>query len=158
MRPDPNPSRFFTPLSRFLLTDCLVKATIYSAIAWQFRHAQFPSDSKSWQFNSHRITRTRSPSFAMNPSVCCFTACSLMFQLKKKKKKKKKNWKGLNRLKVKPTFLVEKISGIFPGESYVPWNFPKKFNNVSKVICKIDKLNNKDNIDQLTNQLWMINS
>ena len=152
MRPDPNPSRFFTPLSRFLLTERLVKATIYSAIAWQFRHAQFPSDSKSWQFNSHRITRTRSPSFAMNPSVCCFTACSLMFQFKKK------NWKGLNRLKVNPTFLVEKISGIFPGESYVPWNFPKKFNNVSKVICKIDKLNNKDNIDQLTNQLWMINS
>ena len=47
MRPDPNPSRFFTPLSRFLLTERLVKATIYSAIAWQFRHAQFPSDSKS---------------------------------------------------------------------------------------------------------------
>lgn len=70
----------------------------------------------------------------------------------------KKNWKGLNRLKVKPTFLVEKISGIFPGESYVPWNFPKKFNNVGKVICKIDKLNNKDNIDQLTNQPLIINS
>ena len=81
-----------------------------------------------------------------------------MLQLKKKKKKKKKkNLNGLNRLKVKPTFLVEKISGIFPGESYVPWNFPKKFNNVSKVICKIDKLNNKDNIDQLTNQPLMIN-
>ena len=40
----------------------------------------------------------------------------------------------------------------------MPWNFSKKFNNVSKVICKIDKLNNKDNIDQLTNQPLMINS
>ena len=38
-------------------------------------------------------------------------------------------------LRVKPTFLVEKISGEFPGESYVPWNYSEQFNNVSKVIC-----------------------
>ena len=76
---------------------------------------------------------------------------------KKKKTNKQKNCKWLNRLRVKPTFLVEKISGIFPGESYVPWNFPEKFNNVSKVICKIDKLNNKVNTDQLTNRPLMIN-
>ena len=93
-----------------------------------------------------------------NESICMLFHSVFIDVSIKKKKKKKKNWKGLNRLKVKPTFLVEKISGIFPGESYVPWNFSKKFNNVSKVICKIDKLNNKDNIDQLTNQPLMTNS
>ena len=166
MRPDPKPSRFFTPLllSRFVLTVRLVNATIYSAIAWQLRLTQFPSDSKSWRVNSHRITRKRSPSFAMNPSVCCLTVCSLMLRLKKTKQtnkqrnKQTKKCMWLNRLSVKPTFLVEKISGIFPGENYVPWNFPEKFNNVSKVICKIDKLNNKVNIDHLTNRPLMINS
>ena len=72
--------------------------------------------------------------------------------------KKKRNYKRLNRFRVKPTFLVEKISGVFPGKSYVPWNFSEKFNNASKVICEIDKLNNKDNIDQSTNRPLIINS
>ena len=64
----------------------------------------------------------------------------------------------MKRLRVKPTFLVEKISGVFPGESYVPWNFSEKFNNVSKVICKIDKVNNKANINQLMNRPLTVNS
>ena len=64
----------------------------------------------------------------------------------------------MNRLRVKPTFLVEKISGIFPGESYVPWNFPEKFNNVSKVICNINQLNTIVNNNELTNRPLMINS
>ena len=97
-----------------------------------------------------------------NESICMlFHSVFIDVAIKNKKNlkiTKKKNLKWLNRLRVKPTFLVEKISGIFPGESYVPWNFPEKFNNVCKVICKIDKLNNKVNIEQLTNRPLMINS
>ena len=40
----------------------------------------------------------------------------------------------------------------------MPLNFSEKFNNVSEVICKIDKVNNKVKIDQLTNRPLMINS